>query len=304
LRVPPRARDCVVFLGYEEDGETHVGGTGFVVDVPSEGHPERLHWPYLVTSRRVAEGLERTERYFVRVNEFHQGATVWREPHWQWDMHPDRNVDLAILPWLHSDSRTQEVTQVPFDELSPSENRGDRSLEAGIGGVEIGDEIFVVGVFASMAGKQKNDPIVRTGAIAMAPVEPVSAEVGRDASGNAEFGEVDAYLIEARSPAGSSGSPVWVRESLSLEGKDEITAGVTRFQAQGDIHFLGMISGRWNTPTDRPDYSAVNAGISVVVKAKAIRDRLLLPAHVEERRRWDAYALRDRPAGMEGTDQA
>ena len=72
MRVPPQARNCVVFLGYEKGGQTYVAGTGFVVDVPSQDHPE-LHWPYLVTARHVAEALDRsiqgTRRSLQRIRE-------------------------------------------------------------------------------------------------------------------------------------------------------------------------------------------------------------------------------------------
>ncbi len=74
--------------------------------------------------------------------------------------------------------------------------------------IGLGDEVFITGLFGYVAGSQKNIPIVRVGNIAMMPDEKVPTE-----------GEpMEAYLIEARSMGGLSGSPV----SESGRGRKEI----------------------------------------------------------------------------------
>ena len=66
-----------------------------------------------------------------------------------------------------------------------------------------GDEAFVVGRFISREGRQKNVPSLRFGNIAQMPGEPIIDPV----SGF----EQEAFLVEVRSIAGYSGSPVFVQ---------------------------------------------------------------------------------------------
>ena len=65
----------------------------------------------------------------------------------------------------------------------------------------MGDEVFVVGLFRHRHGTQRNIPIVRVGNLAALTEEKVATN---------DFGLVDAYLIEARSIGGLSGSPVFL----------------------------------------------------------------------------------------------
>ena len=67
--------------------------------------------------------------------------------------------------------------------------------------IGVGDEVFLTGLFANHIGQQRNLPIIRVGNIALMPEEPVQ---------HPSLGPIDAYLIEARSIGGLSGSPVFV----------------------------------------------------------------------------------------------
>jgi hypothetical protein len=64
--------------------------------------------------------------------------------------------------------------------------------------VGLGTEVAAVGLFRSHSGKNRNIPVIRVGNIAAMPEEPI----------NSRMGFLEAYLIEARSIAGLSGSPV------------------------------------------------------------------------------------------------
>ena len=304
LRVPPQVRNCVVFLGYEENGEPKIGGTGFIIEVSSTRYPSQFVWSYLITARHVAECILRRERHFVRLNSFHKATEVWSDASWEWDLHEDKNVDLAVLPWSDKRQITHQLTAIPIDELLLREYRNSQSPNAVGSGIGIGDEVFTVGLFPKISGREKNEPIVRTGTIAMVPDETVQSEVGKDDLGNPVYGDVDAYLIEARSVGGTSGSPVWVSETLLIEHNEScsLLQEGSWFLAQGPLHLLGMVTGHWTVPWDRNSDLELNAGISVVVKAKTIHKRLMSEKYVAQRTACENAVLSNTAAKMDSED--
>ena len=148
----------------------------------------------------------------------------------------------------------------------------------------IGDEIFITGLFTKVTETTKNIPIVRTGNVAMIPGEKIP------------FGDslIEAYLVEARSIGGLSGSPVFIRETLAMEAytaSGRISVGqrplpsnqVVHMQGLGRFYFFGSMIGHWEipegftstyglTPTQR---EAVNMGIAPVVPAHKIKEIIL-----------------------------
>src|SRR5436309_3387462 len=76
-----------------------------------------------------------------------------------------------------------------------------------------GDEVFMTGLFTRLEGRSRNIPIVRMGKVAMMPGE----EMLPDAKISGWRGGIEAYLVEARSAGGMSGSPAFVRQTISHE---------------------------------------------------------------------------------------
>ena len=105
---------------------------------------------------------------------------------------------------------------------------------------------------------------------------------------NTKYGLLDAYLIEARSIGGLSGSPVFVNLGLvrSINGKL-----VKSPASYGPHYFLGLIHGHWDeavnsTPSDTEDIQSVksvNMGIAIVTPGEKILD-LLNDARVKDLR--------------------
>jgi hypothetical protein len=100
---------------------------------------------------------------------------------------------------------------------------------------------------------------VRLGNIALMPEEPIETR---------DYGFMEAYLIEARSIGGLSGSPVFVH-----------VGGIRANRMRGNKYYwLGLIHGHWNLPTSDTDNSnkdqlsgeAINTGIAIVVPATKI----------------------------------
>jgi len=251
--VSDEVRQCVVYLGLPAalpEGEMRMKpvGTAFFVGIPAEGL-ENWNYSYLVTARHVAQRLEGRE-FLVRVNLKDGGATFVRSGQGlRWWYHPsDATVDAALFPW--APPKTVEYRMIPTEMFLTDEVVRSKSIGAG-------DEVFMTGLFAHYAGNQRNIPIVRMGSIAMMPHELVPTSLGN----------IDAYLIEARSIGGLSGSPAFVRETV-LHGL-------------GSSYLLGLMHGHWDIPpeaiNDSPlgDYAEeqhgrVNMGIAIVVPAKKI----------------------------------
>ena len=134
--------------------------------------------------------------------------------------------------------------------------------------VGIGDEIATIGLFRSHHGKEQNIPIARMGHIACMRHEPVLTT----------YGYTDAYLIEARSISGLSGSPVFF-----INGTRAIKAGpgqVALSLAVDKPYYLlmGLVHGHFDirnlnedTVVDERDATrGINTGIGVVIPVDKI----------------------------------
>jgi hypothetical protein len=155
--------------------------------------------------------------------------------------------------------------------------------EAGLG---VGDEVFLTGLFTEVCETTSNIPIVRIGNLAMVPGERIPFKDGR---------LIEAYLVESRSIGGLSGSPVFIRETVTTNAGWKFPPGfdltavfptpesteVQRIQLSGvgRIYFLGSMIGHWDAPTgfNLPDKEAVNMGISPVVPAHKIKEIIAQP---------------------------
>jgi hypothetical protein len=112
----------------------------------------------------------------------------------QWLRHPGGD-DLAIARLLVSDTHK---TNCLHYKLAIEQS------EIGTHNIGPGDDVFIVGRFVNHEGKQQNHPTVRFGAIAQMPGEPITFPDGT---------HQDSFLVEVRSIAGFSGSPVFLDRS-------------------------------------------------------------------------------------------
>jgi hypothetical protein len=288
MRVPDEMLKCVVFVAVKLGTNDKVttltyGGTAFFVSCP---HPTtstdaKTTFPYLVTALHVAEANEHRD-LMIRMNK-RDGTVDWLNiaAGRRWYTHPgDVSVDLALLPGISDeafDYKAVPVSMFATDEVI-------KDCEIGPG-----DEVSVLGLFSHKAGDKKDHPIVRVGNIAMMPEEKIRVQ---------KFGLIDAYLIEARSLGGISGSPVFVRETLNVEvkvrrvGKPDRDA---KLAGAGSFFLLGAVHGHWKIPPsaiDSPNIvvddeakDKLNIGIAIVVPATKILETLQHPELVEMRKR-------------------
>lgn len=185
----------------------------------------------------------------------------------QFFSHPtDDTVDAVAIPFeMESTFDILSITEKLF--LTP-----ERMIKHAIG---IGDDVFLPGLFTHAAGKKRNMPIVRHGNIAMLPEDQIQVE--------GKFRDV--YLIEARSLPGISGSPVFVRKTISVEGFHEDGTSSQIHGLSGELFFLGLMHGHWDVKESKLNsyefshdrQRGVNSGIAVVVPAHKILEIINQP---------------------------
>jgi hypothetical protein len=170
-------------------------------------------------------------------------------------------IDVAVLPWTSNQEKydclwlpsTMAITQEKITELN----------------VGCGDEVFITGLFTEHYGKKRNLPIIRLGNIASMPEETINTE---------GYGDIEAYLIEAHSIGGLSGSPVFVHLGMIrvIDGTFK-TAKSPIFYWLGLIHghfdYKGKLLGDGTTQDDLYNLS-INMGVAIVVPVARILDVL------------------------------
>jgi hypothetical protein len=254
MRIPDEVRKCVVYLGSESGNGSppqniKYGGTGFFIGVGAKKVPD-ASFMFLVTAKHVADALK-GKTVWVRVNRKNGTSMNLKvnEPT-KWFFHPtDKAADVALMP-ISLPIQEYDFSVLPSAMILTEEMR----LEKGIG---IGDSVFITGLFVYHHGFSKNIPILRTGNIAMISEERIPIK---------NFGDMEAYLIEARSIGGLSGSPVFT---------------LARSPEQVTVILMGLMHGHWSvdseTVTDKISQDAgikagVNVGIAIVTPASKIMD--------------------------------
>jgi hypothetical protein len=274
MRVPDLILKCVGFVGeaahVNADGSVSgdLCATGFFVSIPltDADYPRAA---YFVTAHHVAKDLENKAPYFL-VNKKGGGLTyIKRIIGGGWWTHPtDKTADVAIAQvGIPADA---DIVSVGVEQLGTPE----RLRELNIG---IGDEVHITGLFAPASGQQQNQPIVRTGNVAMMPNEQIQIDAGY----------ADVYLVEARSLGGVSGSPVFVRPTINFRLPEHMQgAGIKNaFWCGHGATLLGLMHGHWDIRESEMNKAifthdskrGVNMGIAIVVPAIKILETLNMP---------------------------
>jgi hypothetical protein len=192
FRLPDQVLDSVIYLYQSaadaEAGEA-VGGTGFLVGVPTT-LGENLYFIYAVT---VSHVINEGQSPVIRLNTKDGDKDVIDVSASDWVHHQDGD-DLAVCGLELGTEKYQWAFAEPAMFLTPN-----IVAEHNIGP---GDEVFMAGRFVTHEGRQRNTPTARFGNISMLPAEPI-AHPSRGI-------DQESFLVEMRSLAGFSGSPVFV----------------------------------------------------------------------------------------------
>ncbi len=262
MQVPDEIRKCVCFVySKEPDERLAPRGTAFFVSV-ARGGGHGGTFVYLVTARHVLTRIDQDRpdgTFRLRLNSV-QGGVLWVETNVeQWHTHPDVTLvdDAAVMPWAPPAEQVDYRTY-PLESVATEQVIRDQAIGTG-------DEVFLPGLFVSHTGIDRNIPIVRIGNIAAMPDEPVETRIGA----------LDAYLVEARSIGGLSGSPVFVNAGASRQiGGNTVFAGGPMF------YLLGLMHGHYTVDvgkvgaakTDDLSDEAINMGIAVVLPVTRVLD--------------------------------
>lgn len=247
-------RDGVVYIGLERDGLFTPYGSGFLVNLWID-----KEWRVIcvVTALHVIQAVP-GETVYVRLNRKVGGAAsvpIESKQILGW-----QNNDLAIFGInLGTDIYDYKALDVDEGKLLQARYMFE--------GITYGDEVYAVGLYTSHYGLTRNVPIVRIGHVALLPGgEPVRGPGGY----------VDAYLIELRTIAGLSGSPVYLNPpEVRVKGK--------KFQ---------YLDGNWYLPIGiLVGYHVVESKEDQVVVAK-----WQTPQEAEEPK--DTYSLDQRNTGF------
>jgi hypothetical protein len=260
MLIQPEIKKCVVYLSYVSKHGKKWAGTGFFVSEPFVEIPE-FSVTYLVTSKHLIEGIKKKSidgKVNVRINLIDGGNKSLSSEIDEWKYHNDESVDVAVLSWTPKNGIFDHAFIGPNLDLTAKVIKDEQ--------INVGDEVFLTGLFHRHKGENRNLPIIRVGNIAMMPDEKVWVGNG--------FAYIDAYLIDLISIEGLSGSPVFVHLGLS-HAKIE-SGGISRGSKQL-IYWLGMMHGHWKE-------DKLNPGISIVVPAQKIREVINYEKFVKERK--------------------
>jgi hypothetical protein len=298
MRVPDEIRKSVLFIGIKEDlPEWEWKGTAYLIAIagPNLIFKETLtdkqgrtffgesSYPFifLATARHVAEKLEGKE-FALRANKL-DGTIAIIEGHadQRWWYHPTEKeyVDAAVTIFFPPNLRDLDINWVSIDIFADEQIIRDEELG-------VGDDVFLAGLFTKVEETTRNIPIVRLGNLAMMPGEKIPFNDGK---------LIDAYLVESRSIGGLSGSPVFIRKTIVMQGytasgrfldarhKPLPSNEVVYLTGLGRIYFLGSMIGHWDAPTGFPlsENEVVNMGISPVVPAHKIKEIIMQPELME-----------------------
>ncbi len=256
MRVPDEVLSAVAYIGFEKENgkkEVVLCGTGFFVAIPIQNTDR--NFIYLVTAKHVPAAIG-NRNFCIRVNTKENGSSnAWDQGKLKWYYHPtDDSVDVAVIPWAPS-KELVDYLPAGVDMFVDDEKISKYSIG-------IGDEVFISGLFTRLPGTGVNIPIIRSGIISMTPKgRVIPTQV---------FGNIEGYLIEARSLGGISGSPTFVYKPDARQ-----------------YFLLGLMHGHWDIPEgilneqiqidSTNEKSSVNMGIAIVVPAKKILETLQHP---------------------------
>src|SRR5271166_3986732 len=258
--IPNEIRRCVAFLGYVDANRIeHVAGSAFWVVDTRYGYGPAC----LITAAHVLDDISKYgDKVLIRFNYKDETA------HWtsvslsRWNPHPEKNVDLAYLRIPIEPE--MDHAGCPTGMFATPETAKEDKKE-----IEIGDEIFLSGLFWQHHGTSRNIPVVRIGNIASLREEKVQTQ----------FGSMDVYLVEARSIGGLSGSPVFmdiVAARLNKELPQNTIMVRSRFRLVGLMngHFRGAESKKDSASIPQGELGKLNMGIAFMTPSEKILEGL------------------------------
>lgn len=188
---PDLLRSSIFLYGSEHDASegANWGGSGVLVGIPSKTNPSRAHL-YAVTNDHVADRCP-----VARLVKRNGDPYVLSGTESDWEPHPDGD-DIAVRSLgavaAHEYWYIPDALLLSQADLNPEEH----PLQ-----IAPGDDCLMVGRYINQEYRQFDQPVVRFGNVAMLPERVYQ---------HARSFEQESFLVDMRSHAGFSGSPVFV----------------------------------------------------------------------------------------------
>ena len=144
VQIPQRAKDSVVFIYTEIEGEKYPVGTGFFLHV----NIGALTFYYLVTCKHVIDGLL-DDNIYIRVNR--KTGVDFVPIEGKWYFHEDEGVDLAVVYWQPKGLYPVDWTSLSVDDVLFTDEMS-RKTNHQIGE---GDDVLFIGLFAQYTGQKR-----------------------------------------------------------------------------------------------------------------------------------------------------
>lgn len=175
----------------EAESGSSFGGTGFLVTINVRG----TEIPFAVTNAHIALGEHRSGAIRVNCRDGRTRIISTRENQW-FTIQGQHDIAVMIADWITKDIEIEALALTPNTAGSfyiDDEFVRDHEIDAG-------DDVFMVGRFVSVDGRQGNQPALRFGNISIlqANVQHPLGFQGRS------------MILDMRSRSGFSGSPVFV----------------------------------------------------------------------------------------------
>jgi hypothetical protein len=264
MQIPDEVRKSVVFVCMHEPGSSQFKAVGTAFLVSLENKEIHFTFGYIVTAKHVINGIKSrtTEGPYLRINKLDGTSIIVSTNINDWKFHPsDESVDVAVIN-VGLSTDIYDVRYIPTEMATTPEVIKQQTID-------IGDEVFITGLFVNHIGRQRNTPIIRTGNLSLMAdtKEPI----------NTTLGDMEAYLIEARSIGGLSGSPVFVYLGVirHIGGQVKFVSG-----DKAAFTWIGLMHGHWKLPssakdviideTEEDQQSEKHTGIGIVVPATKI----------------------------------
>ncbi len=271
MRIRDELRECVCFVQASWASGVSGVGTAFFVGVPLGITGTEEHWfHYAVTARHVINDMKQgpAEKAVLVLNRRGGGRALAETRVSDWLFH--ETADVAVLPL----GRVNPAFQIMVWDVGNSAATDEVVREKNIGA---GDDVFITGLLVHHPGVTRNLPIVRLGAIAAMPDDPVPLPTGTDV----------VTLVEVHSIGGLSGSPVFVHLSVLRDapaGKF-LTGGGASASSGGTSWLHGLMHGFYPVGKSDPDNVSggdekLNTGIAVVVRIDRALDLIHRPDQV------------------------
>ena len=267
MLIDDQYREVVCFLCVDKKkgrarGKKVEAATGFFVSVPLNARQD-AQAAYLVTARHVLDESRQDGILYAKMNLRNGGVEYIPVPQDSWRCHLSTDIAVIESP-LTNKHRSMAIPHSFFVDDS----------YASTDGIDVGDELFALGLFTEYAGDHQAEPIARFGHVSLG----LKTHYLKLNSGTAET-KIDAYLGEIASWGGQSGSPVF-HCKWPVSNRQKVPIGDPR-----GPHLLGLLHGHykiWQTSESKDKFS-LNSGIGIIIPAKQITEVLMSPECVSER---------------------